>query len=41
MCGQASVDDEEIKSLGQNIIRSQQSEIDQMMKAMLSRLDHS
>jgi uncharacterized protein (DUF305 family) len=40
MCGQAPVDDEEIKSLCQNIIRSQQSEIDQM-KAILSRLDHS
>jgi uncharacterized protein (DUF305 family) len=39
MCGQAPVQDEETKSLCQNIINSQQSEIDQM-KAILSRLDH-
>lgn len=38
MCGQAPVQDEEIKSLCRNIIHSQQSEIDQM-KAILSRLE--
>lgn len=38
MCGQAPVQDEEIRSLCQNIIHGQQSEIDQM-KAILSRLD--
>ena len=40
MCGQAPVEDEEVKSLCQNIIRSQQSEIDQM-KAILARLGRS
>jgi uncharacterized protein (DUF305 family) len=40
MWGQAPVQDQEIKSLCQNIIRSQQSEIDQV-KAILSRLDHA
>lgn len=37
MCGKAPIQDNEIKSLCQEIIRSQQSEIDQM-KAILSRL---
>jgi hypothetical protein len=40
MCGQAPVQDKEIKSLCENIIHSQQSEIDQM-KAILSRLGQS
>ena len=40
MCGQAPVDDEEVKSLCQNIIRSQQAEIYQM-KAILARLGDS
>jgi Domain of unknown function (DUF305) len=40
MCGQAPVEDEEVKSLCQNIVNSQQSEIDQM-KAILARLGHS
>jgi uncharacterized protein (DUF305 family) len=40
MCDQAPVRDEEIKSLCQNIIHSQRSEIDQT-KAILARLDHS
>jgi hypothetical protein len=40
MCGQAPVQDEEVKSLCQNIINSQQSEIEQM-EAILGRLGHS
>ena len=38
MCEQAPVQDEEIKTLCQNILRSQQSEIAQM-KAIMARLD--
>jgi uncharacterized protein (DUF305 family) len=38
ICGEAPVQDEEIRSLCQNIMSSQQSEIDQM-KASLARLD--
>ena len=37
MCGKASVQDAEIRSLCQNIMRSQQAEIEQM-KAIMSRL---
>jgi hypothetical protein len=40
MCGEAPVQDEEIKSLCENIIRSQWAEINQM-KAILARLGHS
>jgi small-conductance mechanosensitive channel len=40
MCGQAPVQDEEVKSLCQNIINSQQSEIEQM-EAILGRLGRS
>ena len=40
MCGQAPVQDEEIRTLCRNIIHSQQSEIDQM-KTILSRLGQS
>jgi cation transport ATPase len=38
MCEEASIEDEEIKELCQNIISSQQAEIDQM-KAILERLE--